>query len=534
MNVEQLIAGYYTNQPDPTNPQQRVIFGTSGHRGSALNATFNEHHLLAIAQAICNYRKRHGIDGPLFLGADTHALSLPALRTVLEVMAANEVDIMLSTNDEYTPTPAISHAILQCNKARSTKFSDGIVITPSHNPPRDGGIKYNPPHGGPASSDVTILIEAEANQLLESNLNGLLRMPYSQALVAQTTHRYDYLRNYIEDLGNVIDMQAIQNSKVRIGVDPLGGAGVHYWPAIAELYDLDLTVINDVIDPTFSFMPPDWDGSIRMDPSSIQAMGNLIKSKDRFDIVFACDPDHDRHGIVCPISGLLPANHYQAAALHYLLENRPLWPSTSAIGKSVVGTQMINRVAAKFSRSIYEVPVGFKWYAEGLSDGTLCFASEESAGAAFARRDGTVWTTDKDGMTAGLLAAEMIATTGKDPAQQYASLETEFGCYFSTRIDAPATPQLKKSLANLSPTQVAHTEIAGDPIINVQTSASGNGTTISGIKITTKQGWFAARPSGTEPIYKIYAESFHSEAHLKKLLSEAQLLINQQLNSERK
>jgi phosphoglucomutase len=534
MDTEQLIAAYYTIEPDPTNLQQRVIFGTSGHRGSALDATFNEHHVLAIAQAICNYRKRNGTDGPLFLGMDTHALSLPALRTVLEVMAANDVDIMISVNDEYTPTPAISHAILQCNKARSTKFSDGIVITPSHNPPRDGGIKYNPPHGGPASSDVTVLIEAEANRLLSNSLHGLLRMPYSQAIVAQTTHRYEYLKNYVKDLGTVVDMQAIQNSKVRIGVDPLGGAGVHYWPAIAELYNLDLTVINDVIDPTFSFMPPDWDGKIRMDPSSVQAMGNVIKSKDRFDVVFACDPDHDRHGIVCPISGLLPANHYQAAALHYLLENRPRWPLTAAIGKSVVGTQMIDRVASKFSRAVFEVPVGFKWYAEGLGDGTLCFASEESAGAAFARRDGTVWTTDKDGMTAGLLAAEMIATTGIDPAQQYASLETEFGRYFSTRVDAPATQQLKQSLANLSPLQVASKEFAGDPIINVQTRASGNGANIGGLKITTTKGWFAARPSGTEPIYKIYAESFHSEAHLNKLVLEAQLLINQQLKSKQK
>jgi phosphoglucomutase len=526
MDIQQLIAAYYANEPDPSIPAQRVEFGTSGHRGCAFDTTFNHHHVQAIAQAICNYRRRNGIDGPLFLGMDTHAVSRSALKSVLEVMAANAVDVMLAFNDEYTPTPVISHAILRYNQHRTSGMSDGIVVTPSHNPPQDGGIKYNPPHGGPAGSDVTVMIEAEANEFITNKMSGLLSMPYAAALIVGTTHRHDYLNSYVDDLANVIDMQAIRAAKIRIGVDPLGGAGVHYWPVIAEKYKIDLTVINNLVDPNFTFVPPDWDGKIRMDPSSTYAMQKVIESKDRFDIVFACDPDHDRHGIVCPTVGLMSANHYQPVALDYLLQHRPNWKISSAVGKSAVNTQMIDLVASAHGRNVYETPVGFKWFSKGLLDGTLCFCSEESAGATFARKDGTAWTTDKDGMTAGLLAAEIKAVTGLNPAQQYAHLSAKLGACFSTRIDAPASSKIKNSLANLSPMQVVNKELAGSPIVEVLTRASGNGASLEGMKVITSKGWFAARPSGTEPIFKIYAESFVSEAHLKQIVLQAEALTN--------
>ncbi len=537
MDIKQLIAAYYTNEPDPTVPTQRVKFGTSGHRGCAFDNTFNHHHVQAIAQAICNYRRRNGIDGPLFMGMDTHAVSRPALSSVLEVLAANGVDVMLACNDEYTPTPVISHAILHYNQHRisgstsglKSGLSDGIVVTPSHNPPQDGGIKYNPPHGGPAGSDVTKLIEAEANEFITNKMSGLRSMPYVAALNVPTTHMHDYLNSYVDDLENVIDMQAIRASKIRIGVDPLGGAGVHYWPAIAEKYKIDLTVINNLIDANFSFVPPDWDGKIRMDPSSTYAMQRVIESKDRFDIVFACDPDHDRHGIVCPTTGLMSANQYQPAALDYLLQHRPNWTVSSAVGKTAVNTQMIDRVASAHRRKIYEVPVGFKWFSKGLLDGTLCFSSEESAGATFARKDGKVWTTDKDGMTAGLLAAEIKAVTGSNPAQRYEQLRSELGEFFSTRIDAPATTRVKNALANLSPMQVVNKKLAGYPIVQVLTRAPGNSACLEGLKVVTEQGWFAARPSGTEPIFKIYAESFVSGEHLQQIILQAESLINNQL-----
>jgi phosphoglucomutase len=530
MDIEQLIAAYYANEPDPSVPAQRVKFGTSGHRGCAFDSTFNHHHVQAIAQAICNYRRRNGIDGPLFLGMDTHAVSRPALMSVLEVMAANRVDVMLACNDEYTPTPVISHAILRYNQRRTSDskagLSDGIVVTPSHNPPQDGGIKYNPPHGGPAGSDVTVLIEAEANELITNKMSGLQSMPYAAALNVPTTHRHDYLNSYVDDLVNVIDMQAIRAAKVRIGVDPLGGAGIHYWPVIAEKYKIDLSVINNIVDPNFSFVPLDSDGKIRMDPSSTYAMQRVIESKDRFDIVFACDPDHDRHGIVCPTVGLMSANHYQPVALDYLLQHRPNWKAVSAVGKSAVNTQMIDLVASAHGRNVYETPVGFKWFSKGLLDGTLSFCSEESAGVTFARKDGAVWTTDKDGMTAGLLAAEIKATTGLDPAQQYKRLSAELGPCFSIRIDAPASSKIKNALSNLSPMQVVNKELAGNPIIQVLTRAPGNGASLEGLKVITSKGWFAARPSGTEPIFKIYAESFVSEEHLKEIVSQAEALIN--------
>jgi phosphoglucomutase len=526
INVDQLIAAYYKNRPDPSLAAQRVRFGTSGHRGSAFDCTFNEAHVLAITQAICNYRKRNGINGPLFLGADTHALSPPAVQTVLEVLAANDVEVMISYDDEFTPTPVISHAIIGYNRGRVSVLADGIVVTPSHNPPRDGGIKYNAVHGGPASSIVTTLIEAEANRTLTNKFAGLRRMPYEQAIKSETTHRHDYLRAYIPDLANIVNMSVIRDSKIRIGVDPLGGAGVHYWPAIAEHYKIDLTVINKVVDATFSFMPLDWDGKIRMDPSSSDAMQKVISCKDRFDICFACDPDHDRHGIVTPFSSLLPANHYQVVALNYLLENRPLWGHDLEIGKSVVSTQMIERVAQCAGIAVYEVPVGFKWYAEGLIDEKLAFCSEESAGATFLRMDKTVWTTDKDGIACGLLAAEILAATATDLGHLYTALEKKFNRFFFKRVDTATTAQTKQSLEKLLVKQVASGTLAGDPILKTLNRAPGNGELLQGIKVITKNGWFAARSSGTEPIYKIYAESFCSEEHLDLLIKEAQNLIH--------
>jgi phosphoglucomutase len=526
VNVPRLITAYYKEVPDPAIPSQRVAFGTSGHRGSAFDAAFNEWHILAITQGICEYRKQQGTDGPLFLGMDTHALSVPALASALEVLAANGVDVMLAEKDEYTPTPTISHAILTYNRGRKSGLADGIVITPSHNPPESGGFKYNPTNGGPADTTVTGWIEARANELMTQGLRDVKRVPYEKALKSSTTHRHDYLNNYVADLGSVIDMVAIRDSKVRLGVDPLGGAGVHYWAPIAERYGLDLTVVSDVVDPTFSFMTVDWDGRIRMDPSSPSAMQRLIGLKDRFDIAFACDTDHDRHGVVARSTGLLPPNHYLAVSAYYLFQNRPNWGKEVAVGKTVVSSQMIDRVTAKLGRKLYEVPVGFKWFVEGLIDGSLGFVGEESAGATFLRRDGAVWTTDKDGLIPALLAAEITARVGKDPGEVYRDLTREFGESFSDRVDARATPAEKKLLAKLSPQQVKSKQLAGETIQSILTTAPGNGAAIGGLKVIAEKGWFAARPSGTEDIYKIYAESFRDADHLKQLIDEAQKIVS--------
>jgi phosphoglucomutase len=520
VDVPRLVTAYYTEVPEPSVPEQRVAFGTSGHRGSAFDKAFNEWHILAISQAICLYREQKKIDGPLFLGMDTHALSVPALASALEVLAANGVEVMLAKGDEYTPTPAISHAILTYNRGRKTGLADGIVITPSHNPPHDGGFKYNPPNGGPAETDVTGWIETKANEFLEKGLQGVKRVLYEKALHASTTRRYDYLNAYISDLGSVIDMEAIRGSKISLGVDPLGGAGVHYWGPIAERYGLNLTVVNDVVDPTFRFMTVDWDGQIRMDPSSPYAMQRLIGLKDRFEIAFACDTDHDRHGIVTRSAGLLPPNHYLSVAIDYLFQHRPQWSATAAVGKTVVSSTMIDRVASRLGRSLFEAPVGF----------SLGFGGEESAGASFLRRDGSVWTTDKDGIAAALLSAEITARSGRDPGARYGELCTEFGEFFADRIDAPANTAQKQALAKLTPKQIAKTqvttELAGEPITSVIDQAPGNHAAIGGIKVNTKSGWFAARPSGTEDIYKIYAESLRDDAHLHLLLAEAQRIVD--------
>jgi phosphoglucomutase len=526
VNVPRLITAYYKEIPDPSVASQRVAFGTSGHRGSSFDAAFNEWHILAITQAICEYRKQHGTDGPLFLGMDTHALSVPALASALEVLAANGVDVMLAEKDEYTPTPAISHAILTYNRDRKSGLADGIVITPSHNPPESGGFKYNPPHGGPADTAATGWIEARANALIEQGLRDVKRIAYEKALRSPTTHRHDYLNSYVADLGNVIDMDVIRGSKVRMGVDPLGGAGVHYWAPIAERYKLDLTVVSEEVDPTFRFMTVDWDGRIRMDPSSPSAMQRLIGLKDRFDIAFACDTDHDRHGVVARSSGLLPPNHYLAVSAYYLFQNRPNWRKEIAVGKTVVSSQMIDRVAAKLGRNLYEVPVGFKWFVDGLIDGSLGFVGEESAGATFLRRDGTVWATDKDGLIPALLAAEITARVGKDPGEVYRELTREFGESFSDRVDARATPAEKKLLAKLSPEQVKSKQLAGETIQSILTRAPGNDAPIGGLKVIAAKGWFAARPSGTEDIYKIYAESFRDADHLQQLIEEAQKIVS--------
>ena len=533
VNVSALIAAYYSNVPDPAVIAQRVSFGTSGHRGSSMDVSFNEWHVLAITQAICQYRKRKGIDGPLFLGIDTHALSGPACASALEVLAANGVDVMLAAHDEYTPTPAISHAILAHNRGRSSGLADGIVVTPSHNPPRDGGFKYNPPNGGPADQDSTGWIETQANRLLEAQLEGVLRVSHAKALKAATTHRHDFLDAYVGDLGNVIDMDAIRESKIRMGVDPLGGAGVHYWAAIAERYRLDLTVVSDVVDPTFSFMTLDWDGRIRMDPSSPYAMQRLTAIKDRFDIAFACDTDHDRHGIVTPAAGLLAPNHYLSVAIDYLFQHRPQWGQHAAIGKTVVSTGLIDRLAARLGRNLYEVPVGFKWFAAGLQDASLGFSGEESAGATFLRRDGTVWTTDKDGMAAALLSAEITARRGRDPGALYAELAQEFGNPVADRVEAPATAQQRRQLAALTPQQLGSTSLAGEKIESVLSKAPGNGAPIGGIKVIAASGWFAARPSGTEEIYKIYAESFRGPEHLQRILQEAQRIVDEAIATDR-
>jgi phosphoglucomutase len=526
VDVAKLITAYYNDVPDYSVPRQRVAFGTSGHRGCAYERTFNESHVVAITQALCDYRKQKSIDGPLFLGIDTHALSGPACASALQVLAANGVQVMLAQRDEYTPTPAISHAILTYNRKRSTGLSDGIVITPSHNPPEDGGFKYNPPDGGPADTNVTGWIEAQANQYLKNDLQGVQIMLYEKALQASTTHRYDFLNSYVNDLVNVIDMAAIRGAKIRMGVDPLGGAGVHYWAAIAERYDLDLTVVNAEVDPTFRFMTVDWDGRIRMDPSSSYAMQNLLGLKDRFDIAFACDTDHDRHGIVTRSAGLLPSNHYLAVAIDYLFQHRPKWSEQAAIGKTAVSTQMIDRVAARLGRKLYEVAVGFKWYVESLCNGSLGFAGEESAGATFLRLDGSVWTTDKDGIVAALLSAEITARMGCDPGEMYRELTSEFGECFADRVEAPANPEQKKRLSQLSPKQVHSTVLAGEKILEIVDRAPGNGSPIGGLKVVTQNGWFAARPSGTEDIYKIYVESFLSEQHMHRIADEAQAIVD--------
>jgi phosphoglucomutase len=525
VNVPRLITAYYSERPDPGVPGQRVAFGTSGHRGSSFELSFNEAHVLAISQSICEYRRQQGIDGPLFLGFDTHALSAPAFATALEVLAGNGVDVMIAAGDEYTPTPAVSHAILTYNRGRTTGLADGIVITPSHNPPDSGGFKYNPPDGGPADTQVTTWMEARANELMSAT-GKINRLGFAQARRAATTHTHDYVESYVGDLEAVIDMEIIRTSKVRLGVDPLGGAGVHYWPRIAERYRLDLSVVNDAVDPTFRFMTLDWDGKIRMDPSSAYAMQGLIALKDKYDVAFACDTDHDRHGIVTATSGLMPPNHYLSVAVDYLFHNRPGWKADAAVGKTVVSSAMIDRVSARLGRRLYEVPVGFKWYVAGLLDGSLGFGGEESAGASFNRFDGGAWSTDKDGMTAALLSAEMTARTGRDPGEAYRNLTRDLGEPFSSRVDAPATPAQKKKLGKLDREQIRTTEIAGEKIESVMTRAPGNDAAIGGVKVTSKSGWFAARPSGTEDIYKIYAESFRDQAHLQRLLAEAQSVVD--------
>ena len=498
VNVPRLVTAYYTETPDPSVPEQRVAFGTSGHRGSAFDKAFNEWHILAISQAICLYRAQQNIKGPLFLGMDTHALSVPALASALEVLAANGVEVMLAEGDEYTPTPAISHAILTYNRGRTAGLADGIVITPSHNPPHDGGFKYNPPNGGPAEFAVTDWIEAKANEFIETGLRGLNRVPFEKALRASTTHRHNYLDAYTKDLANVIDMDVIRGAKISLGVDPLGGAGVHYWGPIAERYGLNLTVVNEAVDPTFRFMTVDWDGQIRMDPSSPYAMQRLIGLKDRFEIAFACDTDHDRHGIVTKSAGLLPPNHYLAVAIFYLFQHRPKWRKEAAVGKTVVSSQMIDRVTAKLGRKLYEVPVGFKWFVDGLLDGSLGFGGEESAGASFLRLDGSVWTTDKDGIVPALLAAEITARVGRDPGEIYRELTRQFGEPVYDRVEAPATPEQKEMLEKLSPQQVRSTDLAGEKIQTILTRAPGNDAPIGGLKVIAESGWFAARPSGTE------------------------------------
>ncbi|MDQ3206690.1 MAG: phosphoglucomutase (alpha-D-glucose-1,6-bisphosphate-dependent) [Pseudomonadota bacterium] len=526
VDVARLLAAYFDLQPDPGVPAQRVAFGTSGHRGTSFDGSFNAWHVLAITQALCEHRMARGIDGPLFIGTDTHALSQPALEDALQVLAANGVQTMLARGGGFTPTPAVSHAILVYNRGRTSGLADGIVITPSHNPPDSGGFKYNPPHGGPADSDITGWVQKRANALLEDSLGQVKRMPLAEARRAATTHEHDFMDAYVADLGNVIDFELIRGAGLHLGVDPLGGAGVHYWARIAERYRLDLTVVNAGVDPQFAFMTADWDGRIRMDPSSRFAMHGLIELKDRYDIAFACDTDHDRHGIVTGSAGLMAPNHYLSVAIDYLFQHRPQWGTTAAVGKTAVSSTMIDRVAARLGRGLFDAPVGFKWFSAGLLDGSLGFGGEESAGASFLRRDGQVWTTDKDGIAAALLSAEITACTGRDPGVLYRELCNEFGELFADRIDAPATPSQKQALAKLSAAQVTATELAGEPITGVIDTAPGNGEPIGGIKVITDGGWFAARPSGTEDIYKIYAESFRDAAHLRRLIAEAQGIVD--------
>jgi phosphoglucomutase len=525
VDVPKLVTAYYVERPDPGIPEQRVVFGTSGHRGSALKRAFNEAHILAATQAICAYRKRHRISGPLFLGKDTHALSEPAFASALEVLAANKVDVMIAAREEYTPTPAISHAILTYNRGRKTGLGDGIVITPSHNPPEDGGFKYNPPTGGPADTAITGWIETKASEYLAKRLRGVKRVSFEQALQSSTTHKHDYLDAYVNDLGSVLDMDAIRIQGLRLGVDPLGGAGVHYWPRIAERYRLDLTVVNGTVDPTFRFMTLDWDGRIRMDPSSTYAMRSLISLKDKFDIAFACDTDHDRHGIVTKSAGLLPPNHYLAVCINYLFSNRQQWRNNTSVGKTIVSSSIIDRVVAKLGRKLYEVPVGFKWFVKGLLAGSLGFGGEESAGASFLRHDGAVWTTDKDGIVPALLSAEITAKLQRDPGEIYRELTRELGDPIYERIEAPATSEEKAALEKLSPEHVGVSELAGERIEKILTTAPGDGEPIGGVKVIAQGGWFAARPSGTEEIYKIYAESFRGKEHLLRIQEEAQQII---------
>ncbi len=526
VDLTKLLAAYEDLRPDPGVAGQRVAFGTSGHRGSSLDRSFNEWHVMAICQAVCDYRKKRGVDGPLFLGFDTHALSAPAARSALQVLAANAVTTLIAAHGEFTPTPAISHAILVYNRERVSGLADGIVITPSHNPPDSGGIKYNPPNGGPADTGATADIEARANALLAAKLSGVHRVAYAEARVASTTREHDYLGPYVADLENVLDFEVIRGSGVHMGVDPLGGAGVHYWARIAEHYGINLSVISERVDPTFSFMTLDWDGRIRMDPSSVYAMQPLIAAKDRYDIAFACDTDHDRHGIVTRGAGLLPPNHYLSVAIDYLFQNRPRWSAAAAVGKTVVSTSMIDRVSARLGRRLFEVPVGFKWYAEGLRDGSIGFAGEESAGASFARRDGTVWTTDKDGIVPALLAAEITARTGRDPGQRYQDLTGLLGAPLTSRVEATANANQRRRLAQLTPKDLSLKQLAGESISLVLDRAPGNDAPIGGIKVVAPSGWFAARPSGTEDLYKIYAESDKDEAHLRTILREAQAIVD--------
>ena len=525
VNVPRLISAYYTEKPDVMVREQRVSFGTSGHRGTSFKKNFNELHIIAVTQAIYEYRKMENITGPLYVGIDTHALSEPAFATVLEVLAANGVEIMVDQAGGYTPTPVISHAILAYNRGRDSGLADGIVITPSHNPPEDGGIKYNPPHGGPADTQVTKWIEDRANALLAAGLQGVKRVSYDQARRAGTTHRHDYLDAYLGDLPQIVNMDVIQSAKLKLGIDPLGGSGVAYWRPLAERYGLDIEIVNPVVDPTFRFMPLDWDGKIRMDCSSPYAMANLIALKDRFDVAFGNDADNDRHGIVTRSAGLMSPNHYLAVSILYLFSNRPNWKPGAGIGKTLVSSGLVDRVAVKLKRKLVEVPVGFKWFVSGLLDGSLGFGGEESAGASFLRRDGSVWTTDKDGIIMDLLAAEMMAKTGRNPGELYRDLTDELGEPVYERKDAPATPQQKTILSKLSPDQVNATELAGDKIVAMMTTAPGNGASINGLKVVTDHGWFAARPSGTEDVYKLYAESFRGKDHLRRIQEEAQSLI---------
>ncbi|WP_413935329.1 phosphoglucomutase (alpha-D-glucose-1,6-bisphosphate-dependent) [Nitrospira sp. BLG_1] len=532
VDISKLLSAYWAEHPDPSAREQRVSFGTSGHRGSSFKRSFNERHIVAIAQAVCEYRAAQRTTGPLYLGKDTHALSDPAFVTVLEVLAANRVEVMIDQDKGFTPTPVISHAILRYNRDRTSGLADGIVITPSHNPPEDGGIKYNPPNGGPADTQVTKWIEDRANTLLTNNLHGCNRLPIEQAGQAATTHRHNYIGNYVSDLKNIIDIAAINGAGLKLGIDPLGGSGVAYWKPIVQQYGLDIEIVNPTVDPTFRFMPLDWDGKIRMDCSSPYAMANLIALKDRFDVAFGNDADNDRHGIVTR-SGLMNPNHYLAVSIAYLFANRPDWKSDAGIGKTLVSSSLIDRVAAKLKRKLVEVPVGFKWFVNGLLEGSLGFGGEESAGASFLRHDGTVWSTDKDGIIMDLLAAEMMAKTGKDPAQLYRDLTSELGEPVYERIDAPATPEQKAVLSKLSPEQVKATELAGDRIVSMLTKAPGNEASIGGLKVVTDNGWFAARPSGTEDVYKLYAESFQGKEHLKRIQEEAQALIAHALASQR-
>lgn len=529
VNVPKLITDYYELRPDPSDPSQRVVFGTSGHRGSATDVAFNEWHILAITQAICDYRKLQSIDGPLFLGMDTHALSEPAFASALEVLAANNIEVMISEGTSYTPTPAVSHSILRYNRGKESGLADGIVITPSHNPPSDGGFKYDPPHGGPADSSVTFWIETKANEFLRWKLAGVKRVLFEKALHAPTTHEHDFLSAYVDDLDSVVDMTAIRDARIRLGVDPLGGAGIDYWPRIAEKYGLDLTIVNQAVDPTSRFMTVDWDGKIRMDPSSPFAMQRLIGLKDKFDIAFASDTDHDRHGVITKGSGLLPPNHYLSVCVHYLFSNRKNWRKNVAVGKTVVSSSMINRVSARLQRPLYEAPVGFKWFVEGLLTGRLGFAGEESAGSSFLRRNGSVWTTDKDGIIPCLLSAEITARVGKDPGEVYRELTRELGDPVYERIEAPATAEQKAALGKLSRANIHATEVGGERIEQILTTAPGDGNPIGGIKVIAENGWFAARPSGTEEIYKIYAESFIGRDHLRKIEDEAQTIVSEAL-----